>query len=41
MKTKKNLTEGVMWDKLRDKLYDLAIMAKSIGYSVRKIPNFI
>ena len=39
MKTKKNLTEGVMWDKLRDKLHDLAIMAKSIGYSVRKIPN--
>jgi hypothetical protein len=39
MKTKKNLTEGVMWDKLRDKLHDLAIMAKSIGYSVRKIAN--
>ena len=38
-KTKKKLKEGVMWDKLRDKLHDLAIMAKSIGYSVRKIPN--
>lgn len=39
MKTNKNLTEGVMWDRLRDKLYDLAIMAKGIGYSVRKMPN--
>ena len=36
---KENLTEGVMWDRLRDKLYDLTIMVRGIGYNVRKLPN--
>lgn len=36
---KENLTEGVMWDRLRDKLYDLTIMVRSIGYNFRKLPN--
>ncbi len=36
---KEYLTEGVMWDRLRDKLYDLTIMVRSIGYNFRKLPN--
>ena len=36
---KENLTEGVMWDRLRDKLYDLTIMVRSIGYNFRILPN--
>ena len=36
---KENLTEGVMWDRLRDKLYDLAINLKSVGYGFGKLPN--
>lgn len=33
------ITEGVMWDRFRDKLHNLAINLKSVGYGFGKLPN--
>lgn len=36
---RKVLTEAALWDKIRDKWFELTYMAKSMGYTLSKIPD--
>ena len=36
---KKVLTEAVLWDKIRDKWFELTSIAKSMGYTLGKVPT--